>query len=332
MSMKAGNYQGFSALFMNSDTVSCVVIPELGGKIVELVDRRTSRNWLWENDQLSLQKPRAGASYTAEFDSGGWDELLPTIEPCCCEESVWGKRQLTDHGELWCRSWQVVSATASNEHVKLTLLVDDADLPIRLQRTIALNQGTASLTISYELVNRTSQDVPYIWAAHPLLSIAPGYRVEVPPGTRAVFLSGFGEPLPEPFHEFIWPNATSSQGPQLDYSSIPNKKSLLWGTGSKIFLMLSGEASITISDPTCGDWFRLFLDDKHIPYVGLWMNYGSWSGTGGNAYYNLGIEPTSVTGDSLADAILRGDASLVPAGSQETWSFKIVLNQGGTSS
>ena len=41
----------------------------------------------------------------------------------------------------------------------------------------------------------------------------------------------------------------------------------------------------------------------HIPYIGLWLNYGAWSGVYTERYYNVGVELTTSPHDDLSDAI-----------------------------
>lgn len=122
-------YETFSALRMENDVVSIVVVPELGGKLASIQSRSTGREWLWMNPHLDLRKPEIGASYIRDFDTGGWDEVFPTVDPCHASGTAWGNTELTDHGELWCRPWQIESSEVDRSGTAaLALDVGDSNL------------------------------------------------------------------------------------------------------------------------------------------------------------------------------------------------------------
>ena len=92
---------------------------------------------------------------------------------------------LTDHGELWYRPWRTLAAVIEPGRIaSLTLVVDDPALPFRFARTLSLSAGPCPLVASYELVNRANRPLPYLWAAHPLLSVHPGDTIRLPAGAR----------------------------------------------------------------------------------------------------------------------------------------------------
>ena len=61
-------------ILLQNDRVSLTVVPAVGGKIIELKDRRSGRNWLWKNPHIPLSRPRPEDNFDRELDSGGWDE------------------------------------------------------------------------------------------------------------------------------------------------------------------------------------------------------------------------------------------------------------------
>src|SRR3954463_15441636 len=135
------------AVVMQNDAMRVTVIPEIGGKIISIMSRRTGREWLWRNPYLALRKPPADATDFGAFDAGGWDEVFPTVNPCSVPNSAWGDRRLTDHGELWYRPWQIVAANADSQTgTTLSLAVDDPQLPFRFERTLTLGPGLGRLT------------------------------------------------------------------------------------------------------------------------------------------------------------------------------------------
>jgi hypothetical protein len=77
----------------------------------------------------------------------------------------------------------------------------------------------------------------------------------------------------------------------------------------------NGSAGIAFklwSEPLVDGWaelqardgvFRFIMDPSLPPQIGIWANWGGWSGTGKEAYYNLGLEPCVGAQDSLEEAV-----------------------------
>ena len=68
-------------ILLQNDRVSMTIVPDAGGKILELKDRRSGRNWLWRNPHLLLSRPQRSSDFARELDSGGWDEVLFSVKP-----------------------------------------------------------------------------------------------------------------------------------------------------------------------------------------------------------------------------------------------------------
>ena len=86
------------------------------------------------------------------------------------------------------------------------------------------------------------------------------------------------------------------------------------------------------------DWVETALvdmDGKHsftfrfrpaeITHVGVWMNYGGWSGSGSENYYNLGLEPCIGGRDSLSSAKLLGEYTVLPAQGSRSWRLELSI-------
>ena len=90
---------GQRAVVLESARLRVTVLPELGGHVVELVDRASDVNLLWHNPRTA---PRP-APYGAHFDdwwSGGWDEIFPSGDRGTLHGEL-----LPYMGELWCVPW-----------------------------------------------------------------------------------------------------------------------------------------------------------------------------------------------------------------------------------
>ena len=259
-----------------------------------------------------MRRPQPGRSYTREFDVGGWDEILPTVQPCRLEGTPWGEATGNDHGLLWCRPWdEVVHRGLSEGATTLDLAVTLEEVPCQFRRSIRLYAADARLDLCYELENLGGHDLPYLWAAHPLIPIEPGMRLELPPGTTARATGAVGERLPVLDTPFRWPLAPSASGLPVDLGSlgVPAEAA----RAVKIFTERLTEGWVRVIAPGGGEALEFRFDLYTIPCLGLWINDGGWSGLDSGPYRNLGVEPTTSPCDTLAEALERG-AAAVPAG------------------
>jgi galactose mutarotase-like enzyme len=311
----------FPAVVLANDSLRLVVIPDVGGKIVSLQSLASGREWLWKNPYLPLRRPPAGATNFGMFDAGGWDEVFPTVDPCRVPESPWGDRTLTDHGELWYRPWRIVSARVMpHEAAELTLAVDDADLPFRFERSLTLAAGSGALAASYELTNRSDRPLPYLWAAHPLLAIEPGDSIRLPEGSRTTSTGSVNLDFADAGASFAWPTARLASGETIDFAGVPDRAACI---AAKLFAenVASGGIEIVAPDRDC--FLRLSSDSEQVSHIGMWLNYGAWSGAGTESYFNAGIEPTNAPADNLSSATEQRTARLLLPGNTDRWSFSV---------
>jgi galactose mutarotase-like enzyme len=309
------------AVVMQNDAMRVVVVPEIGGKVISLVSRHTSREWLWKNPQLTLRKPPADATDFGAFDAGGWDEVFPTVNPCRVPNSAWGDRMLTDHGELWYRPWQIVASSVDSQAgATLTLAVDDPQLPFRFERTFTLAAGVSPLTASYSLVNRSTQPLPFIWAAHPLLAIEPGELISLPTGTRVSLTYNVGLKLAADTKVIAWPTIPLASGESLDISRVGDQCECY---AVKLFAENVADGTIEIVNRNRTEGLRLSSETNHASHIGLWLNYGAWSGANTAPYYNAGIEPTTFPADDLNVAASHETMAQLAPGSTHQWAFTV---------
>jgi galactose mutarotase-like enzyme len=312
----------WSAVVLQNDAMRVAVISEIGGKIISLVSRRAGREWLWRNPHLPLRKPPADATDFGAFDAGGWDEVFPTVNACRVPNSAWGNRTLTDHGELWYRPWQIVAANADSQTgATLTLAVDDPELPFRFERTLTLGPGLGSLTASYSLVNRSTEPLPFLWAAHPLLAIEPGDLIRLPVGTRMSTTGSVGLKLATDAAAFAWPMVRLASGESLDVSRAPERSTCF---AIKLFAENVPRGTIEIASREPKEVLRLSSEADHASHIGLWLNFGAWSGAKTAPYYNAGIEPTTFPHDDLSVGAREPTTQLAP-GATRHWALTVSL-------
>jgi len=88
------------------------IIPELGGRIDGLVNKKTDFNWVWKNKYLNNTSVKKGSNYDENWQ-GGWEELFPND---AVEKFSWGLGY--DHGETWSHNWKI--SNKSNENIELS--------------------------------------------------------------------------------------------------------------------------------------------------------------------------------------------------------------------
>ena len=80
-----------------------------------------------------------------------------------------------------------------------------------------------------------------------------------------------------------------------------------------------------VLDPTGTHSFTFRFWPNEISHVGLWMNYGGWSGCGSEPYFNLGLEPCIGGADGLPNAKNIGEYALLPAKQSRDWMLELLI-------
>ena len=93
--VRRGLVAGFEVVVLENSRIRAVVIPSLGGRVWELVDRIRHRQWIWHRTDVGLVASPPGSCYD-DIWAGGWEELFPNNAPGDFEG-----RTLPDHGEGW---------------------------------------------------------------------------------------------------------------------------------------------------------------------------------------------------------------------------------------
>lgn len=284
---------------LTNDHVSLQILPELGGKISSLFDKRSQREWLWSNPHLERRTPVYGSSYITTLDTGGWDEIFPSISPCELSDGT----QIPDHGDLVFLPADV--SDSSSDGLTLTTLTRS----MRTRFTRRLRLKDSGLTIDYQLDSLGDQAHPYLWAAHPLIALEDGMILELPTD-----------------------KLTTSDGLDLETTADgacririhdPSKTSLP-PHQLKFFTERHGASWARLSSAD-GASLRFDWNSEKLPYFGMWLNQRSWAGHGTEPYFNLGLEPTTAPCDSLLEAIEMNQQLLLNPGETHHWSVQVSL-------
>lgn len=299
---------------MADEALRLVILPEWGGKIASLYDRRRGREWLHTNPNFRFRLPSYGGDYVGEYDIGGFDECFPNIGAGPYPAWPWQGTSLPDHGEVWALPWDVAQDSAG-----LTLSVEGVRLPYRLEKRLELQpQG---LWMGYRAVNRSAFDMPVLWSSHPLLDIREGMRLEVPADSvrvdscsaRFSQLTGV-----QPGQVVAWPELEG-----LDLSAVPGPEAQM---AAKLTARRLHTGRVALVDLADGAFFAFHFDPGSVTHCGLWLNYGGWAGkTGADPYFNFGLEPCIGGADQLELALQAGEAGLLPAQGELSWHLLLQL-------
>jgi galactose mutarotase-like enzyme len=305
---------GVDAWMLANASVQVVIIPEMGGKIVSLLDRHSGVEWLAGPGKRPFHPVEYGVVFTDQ-DMSGWDEMFPTIVACPYPgQGPHHGASLPDHGDAWALPWDVVQAGEG----RLTISVKGRALPYRLTRTADCPEPGA-LRLSYTLQNLGGDPMPYLWSAHPQFTCGQDGQVVFPPEVTEVINTvdaswGWGEPETR----FAWPEATALDGSKVRIDRIgpPTSK-----RARKFFALPDARPTWTeVLRCGSGERLRLEWDPSQVPYVGVWMEEGVFSHDSIAA-----PEPMTAWYDTLSVAVEKGYAPVLPAGETTAWSLTVRL-------
>ncbi len=338
--LSATIWHNIPAWALENDVLRVVIAPQMGAKIVSLLDKRGDLEWLPGPMPGRPVRPVAYGAPFVEQDMAGWDEMFPTILACAYPgPGLQHGVPLPDHGEAWALPWEVARAAGG----ELTLTLRGRALPYRLTRTATLGQtdvvgslagieavrqppsGSAghthhpedTLILRYTLENLGDDPLPYMWAAHPQFLAGPDCRIVLPPElTEVVNTAGPDVGWGPREARYAWPEATAPDGrrARLDQVGPP-----ALGRGRKFFAPPDARPSwAEVRRLESGHWLRLEWDPADVPYLGLWVDEGLV-----NSEAVVAPEPTTGWYDDLAVAWQKGEVTVVPARGVRRWTLVV---------
>jgi galactose mutarotase-like enzyme len=307
---------GQPALALETASLRLVTVPGMGAKIVSLFDKRTRREWLLPPIQRGFKPAAYGAPFV-EQDMSGWDEMFPTIDACRYPvDGSYKDNALPDHGEVWALPWQIESRT--NESI--TLSTSGRALPYRLTRTSQV-LGDRWVRLAFEVINTGQEPLVALWAAHPQFAVDAETRIKLPESAERVVnvytppeWAIVGSTCP-------WPEAQTHNRQPLRLDRI--------GAADlhhcrKFYLLPDEPISwAALQQGETGDWIRLSWDLVQIPYLGVWVDEGTY-----NAASTAALEPATGYYDSLTLAWQNNRVMHLPPGEPVRWFLDIEFGSG----
>jgi Domain of unknown function (DUF5107) len=282
-------YRGLRVLVLSNDELRVVILPELGGKIWQLTDTRSGRDFLWHNPRVRPRQVPFGAVYDDVF-FGGWDELFPNDMP----EEIGGEAY-PDHGELWSSPWEW-SAGQSGDDAAVVLTCTAPISGCLVRKEVVLRSGLRAVEVRSRLVNASRHALPYLWKQHVAVPLGQPARLDLPATT--VLVEGFGRPRGRaPAGRYRWPGLVDGDGATHDMRlTLPPESDV--AEFQYATELESGWCSVTYAD---GGGLGLAFDAEVFPSCWTFASYGGWRGL-----EVLILEPCTGYPVSLAEGVAAG--------------------------
>jgi hypothetical protein len=313
--VRGWSFHGFDAWILENAALRVSVIPELGGKVLEIIDKAADRDLLWHNPRI----PPRRAPYRAEFDDwwcGGWDEVFPTGDVARLDGEA-----LPYMGELWSVPWDAVAADAEEGARAISMSVAGIMAPVRFERRLELRGDEPILRVQYRLVSLAARPVPFVWGIHPALAASPTHRIDMPASGMVVGKSS-GASLGAPGQAYEWPwlPDESAPGGRRDIREVRDAGAGVFGGHWAPELR---EGWLALTDTSTRRGLVMTFPSAIFPAAWLWLTYGGYRG-----HHHVILEPWTSRPMQLEDAVTAGTARTLGVGQVVDADVAFVLQVG----
>ena len=318
---------GLQKICMQNRHVRLSILPDAGGKICELVDLRSGRNWLWSNPHIPFRCAVYDADYGRDLDSGGWDEILLSISPVELRFQDGPARRIPDHGDVVGQQWSVVDASVNAAaDARCEMAVSGRALQYEFSRTMRLPHNSRCLEIDYSLTNRESFAWPWYWSLHALLTGQQDLRIDLPDKQLFRIDHIVNQSNGAAGDGHTWPDFPLRDGHSFDLSRCFDTETSPGEFASKIFVRSPDSGLVSVTAEDADNSLTIHYDPDDLPWLGLWINNRGWSGCNSEPYLNLGLEPTTAAFDCVSQAIDNDSITWLQPGQTRTWSISVELH------
>jgi galactose mutarotase-like enzyme len=304
---------GFEAWILESRRLRVTVVPELGGKVLELVDKAADRDLLWHNPRTPPRKAPFGAHFD-DWWTGGWDEIFPTGDVARLHGEP-----LPYMGELWSVPWSAMDISSEEGTVAMTAVGTGTIAPARLERTLELRADEPVLRIRYRLTNLDVRPLPFLWGIHPCFAVTPAHRIDLPAARMLVGVSSDPR-MGEVGTAYEWPSQPAGAESVRDARQVLPPSAAVFG-GHWATDLEDGWWALT--DGASRRGIALSFPRDVFPHAWLWQVYGGWRG-----HHHLCLEPWTSHPMQLEEATEAGRARTLEAGATLEAELAFVLYEG----
>lgn len=301
-------YKGVDSVVLENKTYRVEILPDPGGKMVSLIDRKNDYEFFVQKEWSEYRKGAFAGSYV-EAECSGFDDMFPTIDECQYENEPWKGTVLADHGEVWSLPWQIL---AENEQ-SLKLSVHGIRFPYILEKQIALTD--TGVRLDYVLSNPTPFDFDYLWGGHMMINVEEGMKVVLPDDFKTA-VSVFSNGVSKFGDTHVWPHLRGKNGESYRGDIVRNKSAQ--GFEKYYFTDKVKEGNCLLEYPDGKKRLRISWSVDTVPYLGILMNENAWDGL-----YNIFVEPCSVCFDRPDVARQQGQRSVCPKFGEVRWNMTL---------
>ncbi|OQY32259.1 MAG: hypothetical protein B6241_11705 [Spirochaetaceae bacterium 4572_59] len=289
------------------------VLPFRGGKISSLQDKRNGAQWFYRGNPNNPGFPDPNSYKRGVFDEKeafGMDEMFPSINPEKITNYGGELCTLPDHGEVWSKSWDIISQSP----LELNLTVQGLVFPYRFSRDILLEEN--HIILKYRAQNTGDQAIPALWTPHPLFSFYEETEILVPRE-----LNSIRQAMKEgPLGEYGSIHALNASGEVAGVGNLLHPGTLPEGSCFKFY----GDKSL--KEGYCGLKDRrgsltLSYPSEQISWLGFWINRGGWGGQ-----QNLALEPATSPMDGPQASADFNVPSQLDAGELLEWEMVLAID------
>jgi len=305
-------YKDRKCLVLENETLCIRILPDCGGKIQSIYNKSKMKEYLYQSPYKQFKPPVYDSSYV-DADFSGFDEMFPTISECYYPKGPWRGTRIPDHGEIWSVPWEY-----KLEQEAIFMAVYGVRFPYRFEKRIQFIQEN-TIQLSYKVINLSSFDFDFIWAAHPLFNCNENMVIVAPDSMHQIINTAPGEILGSFGTVHEWPVTHMPDGKEYDISLIRSESS----KSCKKFYALGKvkEGWCALHDKKNGDVIGLSYPISQVPYLGFWINEGGCCGQ-----YNVALEPCTGALDRLDTAVQWNQAAVLEAGSEYEWYLNMTFD------
>lgn len=255
---------GRRTVTLENGLIEVTIIPSDGGRITGIIDKASSRNFIWTNDRTAARLRVYGANYD-DLSAGGIEEAFPTGLP-----STYRGDPIPFFGEVWAVPWQYEIMENSNETIILKLECYCSIYPVRVTKYIKLKKYQSFVEVNYKILNIGFTDLDFIMGVHPSFNISPQCILELP---EAVYRTGFTFPdnlVKGKDKSFTWPVLED-----MNLSNICDKNS---ARCIQVYTAHAGHGELSIYDTALDSGLAVVYDESFFKALSVWMIYGGWRG------------------------------------------------------
>jgi Domain of unknown function (DUF5107) len=269
-------------LNLDSESILVSILPEVGAKLLTVVDKQSGKNLLWQNPRVRPQRFPIDANFD-NYWCGGWDDAFPTADAC-----DYGGESFPNLGELRSLEWNIEAVQSNETSAQVILSAFGPISPVIATKTVTLRDDTVS--IRFQLRNLGPLPLDFLWGTHPAFNINVGTRLRIPAKTGIVSLAS-DPSLGTPGEVYPWPTLNG-----LDMSRVQSADA---GVFCGHYATDLEDGWFAVEDDTQGIVFQFPLED--CPHLWLWLVYGGWRG-----YHHAIVEPWTGYPVNLASAVKEG--------------------------